>query len=228
MHHLRTSFLAVGLALAASAPTSAQQGHRGSGGFIGGFNLVEMPAVQDELKMDDSQRAASKKVAERMKARFGQDMNKLKGLNADEQAQRRVTLADAHYEEGMKQLHGILQPDQVERLDQILLQQRGPTAMLEPKIVQALQLRNEQAQQVAAIMAEATNQQNLVVQAAGGKRTKEAAARVEEIAASAHLKAVDVLSPEQKRTWTRIAGEPFRPNFAGDPNARPEATAPPR
>ena len=227
MHHLRTSLLAVGLALAAAAPAPAQEGLRGSGGFIGGFNLVEMPAIQDELKMDDAQRQQARKVAERMKARFAQDIGKLKGLNPDEQAQRRVTLADAHYEEGMRQLRGFLRPPQIERLDQILLQQRGPTAMLEPKIVQALQLRNEQAHQVAAIMAEATNQQREAVRAAGGKPTKEAAAKVEELAVAAHAKAVDVLSPEQKRTWARIAGTPFRPDFAGDP-ARAEDPAPPR
>jgi len=215
MRFLSASSLAVGLILAVGLlRVHAQEGLRGSGGYIGGFNMIAIPAIQKELQLDDNQVAKVKAVAERMTDRFQQDMSKLKGLNGEEKAKRRITLSDPHYEEGMKQLRSILKPAQLDRFDQILFQQRGPMAMLEPKIAQILQINNEQAQKVAELVARTQNEQKSAVEAAG-KGTKAAAVKIESIAAEANEQAITLLSPEQKRTWARLVGRPFRPDLGG-------------
>ncbi len=220
--------LAVGLALAVgSVKVRAQEGLRGPGAAIGGFHLITMPAIQRELGLDENQAAKAKGVADRMNARFGQDMNKLKGLNPDEKMKRVVTLAGPHYDEGMRQLRSFLKPAQVDRFDQILFQQRGPMAMLEPKIAQTLQINNEQAQKVAALVAEAQNQQKAAM-SAEGKGSKAAMMKVESIANDANQQAAALLSPEQKRTWERLVGPPFRPDFGGGaPASGGEPSEPP-
>ena len=223
MRFLSASSLAVGLIVAVgSFEVQAQEGLRGPGGAIGGFHLIAMPAIQKELQLDDSQVAKAKAVADRMNARFQQDMSKLKGLNGEEKAKRAITLAGPHYDEGMKQLRSILKPAQIDRFDQILFQQRGPMAMLEPKIAQLLQINNEQAQKVAELVAQAQNEQKSAMQSAG-KGSKDARVKVESIAADANEQAAALLSPEQKRTWARLVGPPFRPDFA----AAAEPTEPP-
>ena len=193
---------------------AAQEGLRGPGGAIGGFHMIAMPAIQRELGMNESQVEKSKAVAQRMNSRFQQDMGKLKGLNDDQKMKRVVTLADPHYKEGMNELRGFLKPDQLDRFDQILFQQRGPMAILEPKIVETLQITNEQAQKVAQLVSQAGNEQNQAVKSEG-KGSKAAAIKVEAIAADANEKVYDFLSPEQKRQWSRIVGKPFRPDLGG-------------
>ena len=194
--------------------TQAQEGLRGPGGAIGGFHLIAMPAIQQELGLSESQVEKSKTVAQRMNSRFEQDMGKLRGLNDDQKMKRVVTLADPHYQQGMDELSGFLKPDQLDRFDQILFQQRGPMAILEPRIVETLQITNEQAQKVAQLVAQAENEQNQVVKSEE-KGSKNAMVKVEAVAADANAKVYDILSPEQKRKWSRIVGKPFRPDLGG-------------
>lgn len=208
MRILVRCLLAFGLVGVAQS-AEAQTGLRGPGGSIGGFHLIMMPAVQQDLQLDEGQIAKAKQVAGRMNTRFEQDMGKLKGLNEQEKAKRAAALAGPHYEEGMRELRTFLKPPQVERFDQILFQLRGTMAMLEPKIAETMQITNAQAQQVAAIVA-----QGMTEQRAAAKAKDQA--KLKAIDAEANAKAVGLLSPEQKRTWDRLTGEPFVPAGSGD------------
>ena len=214
-HSARLLALALALALivGGNSTARAQEGLRGPGGAIGGFHLITMPAIQRELQLDERQIARAKEVASRMNARFQQDIGKLQGLNQDEKMKRVLSLAGPHYEEGMRQLRAFLKPAQLERYDQILFQQRGPMAMLEPKIAQTLQITNEQAEKVAQLVSQAENDQ-LAASKEAGQDTRAAAIKVEAIAAAANEKVFEILKPEQQRTWSRIVGKPFRPDFA--------------
>ena len=215
MRYLPASLFLIGLTLTLDhTPARAQEGLRGPGGAIGGFHLIAMPAIQQDLGLTESQVARSKDVARRMNARFQHDMGKLNGLNDDEKMKRVVTLAEPHYREGMTELRGFLKPAQIDRFDQILFQQRGPMALLEPKIVETVQVTNEQAQKVAKLVAQAESEQNQAVKT-GGKESKAIAIKVESIAADANQKVYEILSPEQQRKWSKIVGKPFRPDFGG-------------
>ena len=222
MQSVASWILAIALVAASDLPSQAQTqgGTRGSGGFIGGFNMIAIPAVQQELQLDEKQKSRAKEVASRMSNRFNQDMGKLKGLKTDELAKRRVALAEPHYEEGMRELRSFLKPAQVERFDQILLQQRGPSAMLEPKIAPRLKITEDQAKQIAGLMADATNEQRAAVQSAGNDQ-RAAMMKVEEIAAQASQKAAALLSPDQQQIWDGLRGEHFRPDFGAGPAEQP-------
>ena len=226
MRTLSVNLLVVALLAAVGSPVEAQNGLRGPGGAIGGFHLIAMPAVQQELQLNDVQVAKARAVAARMNARFEQDMGKMKGLSEEEKGKRAVTLAGPHYQEGMRELRSFLTPAQVERFDQILFQQRGPMAMLEPKVVESMQVTNDLAHKVAAIVAQTQNEQRAAIQAAGNKPGA-AAAKVEAIAAASSEKVIELLSPEQKRTWERLTGKPFRPDLSGGEGTAAAAAAPP-
>lgn len=209
------------------AQSQSPIGMRGPGPAIGGFHLITMPAVQRDLKLNEGQVAKAQQVAQKMNARFNQDMGKLKGLTGDEQAKRVVSVAGPHYEEGMRELKTFLAPAQVERFDQILFQLRGPMAMLEPKIAPILKVSNEQAQQVAALVADTQKEQQAAYRDAGQDRTA-ATVKLEAIAAQANEKATALLSPEQRKIWDRLIGEPFRPDLSDEPTTGGTGRATPK
>ncbi len=199
-----------GLLAALPGPALGQQGLRGPGMALGGFNFILEPVVQQELKLDDAQKKKAEAFAKKMAGRFQADKGKLDGLDRNETMKRIPPLAKQHYEEGMKGLSAILTPQQLDRYDQILFQQRGANAMLEPEIAKALQLTNEQAKQVAAVLADVGNQQKSAIGAEQGN-VKAAAGKLQSIAKDGTAKAVAVLKPEQQKTWNRIHGKAFEP-----------------
>lgn len=201
------------LAVALGSARGQQKGLRGPGAELGGFYLVGEPAVQAELKMDDAQKQKAGPFVKRMNTRYDSDVAKLKGLSKDEQAQRIAVLAKPHYDEGMKGLGNFLKPAQIDRFDQILLQERGPMAMLEPEIAGALQLTNAQAKEVAQIVADTRNQQGEAVKAAKNDM-KAAAPKIQSLAKESVDKSTAVLKPEQLRTWQKIYGRPISPPAA--------------
>ncbi len=214
------SVVAVGMVAALASLAWAQQQRtpapRGAGAALGGFNLITVPAVQKELKLDDAQVKKADALAERMKQRFGVDRAKLKGLSPDEQLKRLPTVAGPHYEEGMKGLRGFLRPEQVDRFDQILFQQRGATAMLEPNVSKALQLTDEQARKVAELVADARNRQKELMQS-GQADPRSAMPKLEAIAKETNGNALALLSESQKKTWAGLTGEPFEPKAEEGP-----------
>ena len=66
---------------ALSAGPAQAHSLRGAGGALGGFNLIAIPVVQKELKLDDDQVKKAKAVSARMSQRFQLGRwGKLKGL----------------------------------------------------------------------------------------------------------------------------------------------------
>ena len=210
-----SAVVAVGLLASLSGVASAQQGLRGPGMALGGFNFITEPAIQGELKLDDAQKKKADAFAKKMASRFQTDKGKLDGLDRDAMMKRIPLLAKQHYEEGMKGLGAVLTPQQVDRFDQILFQQRGANAMLEPEIAKTLQLTNEQAKQVASVLADIGNRQKEAVKAEQGN-AQAAGPKLQAIAKEGTAKAVAVLKPEQRKTWDRITGRAFEPAAAAE------------
>ena len=117
-------------------------------------------------------------------------------------------MAEAHYEEGMKALGKFLKPEQLDRFDQILFQQRGAAAILEPASVKLLKLTQAQGKEIGGLLDAARKRQKKVYDAAKGDM-KEAAPKLAAIGQQANTKAVDVLTPAQKKAWEKLTGEPF-------------------
>ena len=208
------AILTVGLLASLATSAEAQSGQRGAGGALGGFSLITHPAVEKELKLDPTQVEKAKALSDEMKGKFEEAMGSLKTLPPRDQLKKLPSLAQAHYEEGMKALAGFLKPEQLDRFDQLLFQQRGAAAMLEPASVQALKLTEAQAKQVGSLIDAAKNRQRQVLQAAQQDEAS-SVPKLESIAREANTKALVVLSPEQKKAWRELTGEPFNPKAEG-------------
>lgn len=203
--------------LATPGGPEGQPTARGAGGALGGFHLIATPAVQKELNLDANQVEKARAASERMGARFESDMKSLQEVAADDRLKRLPKIAQDHYEEGMKALGAFLKPEQLERFDQILFQQRGAAAMLEPSVSRTIKLTPAQARQIAGIVAEARSQQGTIMQDSGRDQAA-AAPRLEAVARESNARAFKLLNPQQKKAWEKLAGETFAPK-AGPPSA---------
>lgn len=138
---------AVLAALMLAGPASAQgKKGKGGGGFGGPFGLLNNKDVQKDLKLSDDQIAMAKELATKQQEAF----KKLKGLDKEEAAEKIKELrADAK-----KKLDELLKPDQAKRLDEIQLQQAGPFAFFNPKVIEKLELSDEQKEKIQEVIKE--------------------------------------------------------------------------
>ncbi len=158
-------------------------GWGGIGGAAGqwGFGrsmLVMMPAVQEELKLTDDQKQKLRDWSKQMRTQFEESGQELR--EQGEAAVQRMDLGAVMRLMGSVKdltrqndagLAQILTRVQQTRLEQILLQMEGVTAIARPEIAEQLQLTDEQAQQIEAIITESrTRQMGFWVQQAMGMR----------------------------------------------------------
>ena len=160
------------------------------------------------MKLDPEQVKKVKGVADAMRPKFDETMKTIQALAPNDRMKKLPAMAQAHYEEGMKALAEILKPEQVDRFDQILFQQRGAAAMLEPNVSKKLKLTDAQSRRLASLVASARNQQGQAMQATQGD-TKAAGPRLQAIAHEANTHALAVLHPSQQKTWKEMTGAPF-------------------
>jgi hypothetical protein len=208
------------------------------GGFGGGFGggqgspttLVGIKAVQDELKMTDEQVT---KIRDMGKDFFTRRMEILKeegiefgkgGFSPEMQEKLAAANAKAN-KAAYKDLEGILKPDQVTRLKQIAVQASGVLAFQDAEVVEKLKLTDSQKGSIKGVVADFQRDQREIMGFGGGKgkgkgggfgkggfdAEKMAAnlAKVQKLQKEAIAKVQDLLTDDQKKTWTALAGAPF-------------------
>ncbi|HUY92333.1 MAG TPA: hypothetical protein VMV10_26565 [Pirellulales bacterium] len=148
------------LALSSISAVHAQGPRRGGRG--GGFgpspdvmkvNLLAVPKVQEDLKLDDEQKSKVQAIAEQMRS---DQQSAFAGLQDATQEERQKKMAE--FQEKSK-VHGeaaakLLTKEQVQRLDQIVLQAQGARALNDEKVAQALKLTDEQQQKLRDVHAD--------------------------------------------------------------------------
>jgi hypothetical protein len=105
--------------------------------------LLSNEDVQQDLGMSPSQREQTNALVEQLwtdRAATGSEEE----LSADDRQHRMAALVQSHEQE----IARVIQPEQVERLHQISLQQRGPFAFKRQELIAALQLTAEQRAQI--------------------------------------------------------------------------------
>ena len=238
--------LATGIALlfvTADAMHAQDQGGgrgRGRGGFGGGFggfgglNLIDRTRllgseqVRKELKLNEEQ---SKKVEGILASHQEAQMEIFQGARGnrdasdEERAKAREELT-AKRTELVKKTEGklaeVLDKKQSERLDQIVLQQQGPDALVSDKVIAAISLKPEQVEKIKAAIA--TRDEALRSSFGGGGRRgqggdgggqggggnrEEAQAKREKTRKDAETAVFAVLSKEQSESFTKLKGEKF-------------------
>src|SRR5689334_5650820 len=126
------ALVAFGLVAALAGPAMAQ----GRGGFGGGgpVALLGNPGVQKELKLDSAQVEKATALATETREKMMGLRSQLEGLEGQELMTKRQELARPINEEAIKSASAFLKPEQIKRLHQIELQQRGANALSDPAV----------------------------------------------------------------------------------------------
>jgi hypothetical protein len=206
-----------GLVAALSGPVMAQ-GRGGFGGMGGGgpVALLGNPGVQKELKLDSAQVEKATTLATETREKMMGLRDQLTGLEGQELMTKRQELAKPINEAAMKTVAGFLKPEQVKRLSQIELQQRGGNALSDPAIAKKLGVTDEQASKVKTILADSQSEMRELFQSAGDDR-QAAMAKVQTLRKETNSKVMALMTEDQKKTWKEMTGEPFEVVFQPRP-----------
>ena len=178
----------------------------------GGNYLLRSPAVQEELKLNDEQKALIKKGQEELQALSRELYQGIAQLDPDARRKKQTENIKKRTEKQAeidKKIAAALSDKQQTRLEQITLQLRGIVALRDPKVADRLDLSKEQQQQIDKIQKETVeSRQNLFRNNAGGDRAK----RVEqarELAQQSEKKTMEVLTDKQREAFQKMKGEKF-------------------
>src|SRR5260370_10943108 len=158
--------------------------------------LLKKPAVLNDMNVSKAQRT---RIGDLLSKWDKERQDKFRGvglLDAEERQNRFVEMARSNE----AAIAEILEPAQLRRFQQIIVQCKGPMAFREPEIASTLKLTTEQKKQIRAIDA------NVDFERHGGPPSRQAQ---EEKRKSAMKQILKVLTPEQEKQWRELAGEPF-------------------
>jgi hypothetical protein len=111
-----------------------------------------------------------------------------------------------------KAISGVLDADQMKRLNQIQLQLKGSKAFTDPKVQTALKFTSEQKDNVKTIMEDSDKEIKELMKEAKGK---EAFQKIGTLRKEAETKVKSVLTDTQKKAWTEMIGDEFKMTFGG-------------
>jgi hypothetical protein len=200
--------LAFGLVAVLAGPALAQGGRGGRGGFGGPANLLGNEAVQKELKLDEAQKSKATELATETREKMMSLNEQLSDLQGPERMAKQQELSKPINEAAMKTAAAFLKPEQLKRLHEIELQQRGIQAFADPAIAKKLSVTTEQETKVKSLMADMQSEMREIQQSAGDDRQaamqKQQALRKETLG-----KVMALMTDDQKKTWKEMTGEPF-------------------
>jgi len=241
---LWTGFLALGLigvmAACAEAQPGGNRGGRGfgfGGGFGGGFsggapsaiNIAGIAAVQKELNVTEEQAGKLRALGEEVRAKMQQGAGSgesLRDLPEEERRAKFAELAAKRAETARKvndelkpKLAEILDDKQMERLNQIVLQQSGPQVYANPDVVKALKLSKDQQEKLASITKEyGDKSREMFSQGGGGGDFQERMTKMRELNTARDKELAEVLTEDQRTQLADMKGKSFempRGGFGG-------------
>jgi hypothetical protein len=200
--------LSLGLATLLST-TAAAQGPRGGGmGMRMGLGmLIGNESVQKELKLDEAQTSKAKELAEESMAKMRENFESVRDLEGPERMQKMQELNRELNASVEKSAEAFLKPEQLKRLSQIELQQRGAMAFLDPKVQEKLKITDDQKSSIESISRESMEEMRSLF-TSGGDR-EEMRAKMTEIQKSTREKIEGKLTDDQKKAWKELVGAPF-------------------
>jgi Spy/CpxP family protein refolding chaperone len=203
------SLIAVTLVgLAACESSTAQdnpQGRRGQGRFgMGGAGgsalfLLRNETVQNDLKLTDDEKASIQKLQDAAR----ENRSALQGLSGEERTAKMQEIA----KEQDSKIAGILDDKQKARLKEIRLQQRGPSALTDKELAEALKLTDDQVNKIKEIVDAMQKEMQEAFQSAGqgGDRTA-MRDKMTKLRKDTSDKILAVLTPDQKTSYDKMLG----------------------
>jgi hypothetical protein len=214
--------LAVGTIAWWTSPTYGQF-FLGSGTLRGGpVTLVQDKEVQKELKLDPEQILKVEAVFTQVRQDVRQQIEDAEKPDQaapddrEKRVERREKIMTAVMGEATKRVAQILTPEQIKRVNQILLQRQGAQAFSDPNVQELLHLSADQKAKLKALAEESIQEVRNDFRTPQGdmeEMRKKAMRRRQE----AMEKALAVLSADQREGWNDLKGAPFevRPNLPG-------------
>jgi len=201
--------LAFGLVAALSSSAMAQGGRGGFGMGQGGpVFLLSNASVQKELKLDTAQVEKVTELGTKTREKMAGLREQLTDLQGQERMTKQQELMKPINEEAMKTAATILKPEQVKRLTQIELQQRGAMALSDPAIAKKLDITDEQTAKVKKILADQQSEMGEIRQAAGNDFAS-MMPKITALRKETNTKVMALMTEDQKKTWKEMTGEPF-------------------
>jgi len=200
---------AIGLGLVAliAGPAAAQGQGRG---FGRGGNLAQLLAnesVQKELKLDDKQAEKAKELADKTREEMQGKFQDLQGLDQEERRTKMQALNQEMNASALKSAGEFLKPDQIARLKQISLQQRGVMAFSDPEVAKKLNITDAQKTDIQEIGRAAREK---MPSREDFQSDREAAMKkMQEVNKETLSQVVSKLNDEQQKTWKELLGSPF-------------------
>lgn len=170
--------------------------------------LLRQKAVQEELKLSPEQVKKAAALADKPHevVPAGQDMGR------EEVRKRLAELARTN----KKSCAEILNPAQLQRLQEIALQQEGVLALHDSEIAAALQLTDTQKETLRNLEEDTRKALRKVVQEHADRR-EELRQKVAKLVKSSQDRFVQVLSSEQRAKWKDLTGKPFEGRLSLEP-----------
>jgi Spy/CpxP family protein refolding chaperone len=193
------------------------QGGQGRGGFGGGMMggatvaaLLNLDGVQKELKVTDEQKTKIKEFSDAQRAKMQEAFS---GGAPDQE--KMAEMRKAATEAGDKFVKDTLNADQQKRIKQLLYQAMGIRAFSNDDVVKTLSLTDDQKGKVKTLSDEMRKDQQELMQdlRGGGDAATEARKKMTTLGKEYLAKAADVLTPDQRKQWKEMTGDPVDPSI---------------
>lgn len=177
-------------------------------------SLARNKAVQQEIKLSDMQKEtldqAQAELQKTLQGIFAEVRN-AEPANRSEIFKETAKKRQAAQAALNKKIEGMLEPEQMARLEQIALQRAGLRALTDQKVVKELRLAEEQQKQIADVQAKGRQRLTKLFQDVRDgalDRTKLQEKR-QELNKQTEQETLDVLSQEQQAQFEKMKGEKF-------------------
>jgi len=188
------------------------------------LSLLRIEEVRTEIKLEKGQEKSVDEIAKKLRGERG-DRPNFRDLSKEERtkmlAERREA-AEKRAAEAKKMLAGVLNEQQLKRLNEIKIQVEGIRALNDDEVAAKLEITDEQQGKIeAAEDANRDKMQEAMQGRRGGRDSgdREAAMKkMEELRKSAESSVLDILTKEQQAQFAAMQGKKFdmpQPRFGG-------------
>ena len=179
--------------------------------------LLGFPAVQKELKLDETQIRKSEALIEATRVKFFGIRDRLANVPLQERRTKQAESLAALNEESMKDAGEFLKAEQHARLYQLEMQRRGSNAFSDTAITTKLGFTDDQIDQVKTLFFEQSKTIRALQQAADEKKAD--LPRPEVFRRETLTRVIGIMTDAQRKRWNAMTGDPL--DFNPDPPAAP-------
>jgi Spy/CpxP family protein refolding chaperone len=214
---LAVSAVMMSLNAAALAQPGGGFGGRGFGGGGSLLDLARIEAVQKEIEVVDDQLTAINKLADELRAQRDSQQGERPDFRNMSEEQRDKLFAEMRARREKESLAAnaklaeILLPPQITRLEEISLQQRGTSALGDPKVAEKLGLSADQKKKLEETMtANMESMRSKMQELFQGGNRDGIREKMQELRKEADEKVLAALTADQKAKFESLKGQPFQ------------------